>query len=531
MIGRRELLAGAASALLAASGCGRGRPFPGVLVGTAERRGHWLFGPSRPVPGRREKTGVLILGSGVAGLAAAWKLGREGFQDYRVLEMEDQAGGNCRHARYPESAAPWAAHYLPLPTRESRATLELLEDLGLVRGWTPLGDPLYDERHLCFAPQERLFHYGRWAEGLYPHLGATAQDLREARAFYAEVERWQGRRDSLGRKAFTIPVDLSSEEARHLDAMTMDQYLTLNGWTSERLRWHVEYGCRDDYGTSLESTSAWAGLHYFASRGKDRAGPEDAVFTWPEGNGWLARGLLERVGPRLSTGALVYRVAEVGSRVEVDFLDVAREEPVRVEADRVIFALPTFLRPRLLEGSPAFPLFSYCPWGIANLVLDRAPADRSGQPLCWDNVLFDSKSLGYVVATHQSLSTVPGRATVLTWYRSFPGPPSQTRWGLLGRRWESWRDEVLADLAPAHPDLAGLVRRLDVMVLGHAMVRPVPGMMWGPARREAARPRGRIHFAHSDLSGLSLFEEAQRHGVRAAQEVLGALGRRFSDSL
>jgi hypothetical protein len=31
---------------------------------------------------------------------------------------------------------------------------------------------------------------------------------------------------------------------------------------------------------------------------------------------------------------------------------------------------------------------------------------------------------------------------------------------------------------------------------------------------------GDVHFAHSDLSGLPLFEEAQWHGIRAAEEIL-----------
>jgi hypothetical protein len=35
-----------------------------------------------------------------------------------------------------------------------------------------------------------------------------------------------------------------------------------------------------------------------------------------------------------------------------------------------------------------------------------------------------------------------------------------------------------------------------------------------------------IHFAHSELSGMALFEEAFYHGVRAAEEVLAARGER-----
>jgi len=58
------------------------------------------------------------------------------------------------------------------------------------------------------------------------------------------------------------------------------------------------------------------------------------------------------------------------------------------------------------------------------------------------------------------------------------------------------------------------------------MVRPAPGQIWDPALLALARPFGAVHFAHTELSGLALFEEAQDHGVRAAEEVLAALGRR-----
>ena len=75
------------------------------------------------------------------------------------------------------------------------------------------------------------------------------------------------------------------------------------------------------------------------------------------------------------------------------------------------------------------------------------------------------------------------------------------------------------------------VRRIDVMLWGHAMVRPRPGLIWGGARQEAALPRGRIHPAHSDLSGMALFEEAQYRGVLAAETVMRGLGQRFESSL
>ena len=45
----------------------------------------------------------------------------------------------------------------------------------------------------------------------------------------------------------------------------------------------VRYGMRDDYGTALNATSAWAALHYFAARDAEER------FEWPEGNGHIVR--------------------------------------------------------------------------------------------------------------------------------------------------------------------------------------------------------------------------------------------------
>ena len=80
------------------------------------------------------------------------------------------------------------------------------------------------------------------------------------------------------------------------------------------------------------------------------------------------------------------------------------------------------------------------------------------------------------------------------------------------------------ELRRAHAELPGLVERVDVMRWGHAMVRPRVGQRAALARGAAATPRGPIHFAHTDLSGLALFEEAHDHGVRAAEEALSAVG-------
>jgi hypothetical protein len=168
---------------------------------------------------------------------------------------------------------------------------------------------------------------------------------------------------------------------------------------------------------------------------------------------------------------------------------------------------------------------------VANPTLRGLPEERTGPTLCWDNVIYDSDSLGYVVATHQSLRT-HFDGTVLTYYQPLAGSaPDRERERLLQTPWSAWTSAILRDLARPHPALRDQVSRVDVFRWGHAMVRPRPGFLWGEARRQAALPIDNIHFANSDLSGFSLFEEAQYRGVHAAEAVLEALRIPFTSSL
>jgi hypothetical protein len=91
-------------------------------------------------------------------------------------------------------------------------------------------------------------------------------------------------------------------------------------------------------------------------------------------------------------------------------------------------------------------------------------------------------------------------------------------------------EAVLADLGRAHEDLEACVERIDVCRFGHAMITPVPGFIWGGAREKAAEPIGRVVFAHSDLSGLPLLEEALDRGVSAAETILRRRGMELGET-
>src|SRR6201987_1031061 len=136
----------------------------------------------------------------------------------------------------------------------------------------------------------------------------------------------------------------------------------------------------------------------------------------------------------------------------------------------------------------------------------------------------NSPTLGYVDALHQTVKSRVER-TVWTFYWALAeGTPADNRKMLLQKEWGYWKEAILRDLERVHPDIRRCVSRIDVMRFRHAMARPKPGAIFDAQRRKLATLDGQLLFANSDLSGFSIFEEAQFRGVRAAEKVLRHLG-------
>lgn len=542
LLARRELLATFLGApFLAASGCSRNPhvlPPAGEIIGASAKIGHRLRDGLKPVPAadRWERAGVVIVGAGIAGMSAAWRLVRAGYDDFVILELELQPGGTSRSDRTGAFAYPWGAHYLPVPFQENRAMVTLLDEMGFLEGRDEYGEPIVGEQFLSRDPQERVFFEGLWHEGLYLHEDAQPQDLRQWADFQAEIQRWVAWRDARGRRAFVVPVAACSDDAivTQFDRQTMADWMAQRGFDSPRLRWLVDYACRDDYGLTVEQTSAWAGLFYFVSRLRTPGAEAQPLMTWPEGNGRLVTHLYNRARARVRLGLAVSEVipanAAPGSGVDVIAVDHAGVPAAGFHARQVVFAAPHFLAPHLIREfrdvrGKAAAEFEYGSWMVANLFLTNRPANRGFHP-AWDNVFYDSPSLGYVNATHQRGPEFG--PTVWTYYYPLcDDNPRAAREKLLAHGWREWAEVTLSDLERAHPDLRPLVERLDVMRWGHAMIRPRPGFVWGSARRDEARAFRGVHFAHSDLSGIALFEEAFYHGLRAAEEILTERGVPF----
>ena len=535
MRGRRALLAAAATAPLWACTRSTAVAYTGGWVGADAQRGHRLRDLKSgrwPEPAVRRRASVVVVGAGISGLAAARALHRAGIDDVQVFDLEDVAGGNSRGHTLAGMACPLGAHYLPVPGERAIEVIALLEEFGLRR--TEHGLPVYDERHLCHSPQERLFIGGQWHDGLLPPIealpaGQRANTQAQYLRFSAAV-----RRVSEG-GAFSMPTARSSWRPAldALDAVPFAEWLDAQGLNAPALRWYLDYCCRDDYGAGAAQVSAWAGVHYFASRHGFHAPGEtneerDGVLTWPEGNAWLSRRLALPLGDRLHTGRIALRISEGRFETSVDLWNVGEQQVERWTASQVVLAVPLFIAARLLEAPPpaltqAVAAMLHAPWLVANLLLAQALDDRPGAPPSWDNVVYaptqpSAASLGYVDAMHQSTRPHPG-ATVLTAYWALGGDSAAQlqalRQRLLNEPWSFWAQAVVDDVARVHPDLPDKLSRVDLTRYGHAMSIPLPGLRSSAALRALAEPQRHVQFAHSDLSGYSVFEEALYQGNRA----------------
>ncbi len=542
---RRDVL-GIAAAAASLAAC---QPAPnelakikGGFVGVSQEAGHILREDKLPQYDGSpvKKVHTLIAGGGVAGLSAARGLRMQGMEDFVLLDLESEAGGNARGGSTAGITHPLGAHYLPVPSDSASEVQDFLDELGLRKRIS--GRWVYDEKALCHSPQERLYFNGAWHDGLLPTQGISAATQTQYERFAKLVVQWQGT------GAFSVPLKENFKQKLLLAGINTAQsatvfiaYLNSQGLTDPHLRWYLDYCCRDDYGAGIDTVSTFAGMHYFAARHGFsapgmQASDKDGVLTWPQGNGFLTQALAAPLKERLQTQQLILRIEEGKSDVVIDALDLLSRRVQRYSAQRCIVALPLHVASRLIANAPDFlkaaaANVTHSSWWVANIHID-APLHDNGHGAfpSWDNVIYGGQGLGYVDAMHQSTRSAPD-ATVLTYYQA-EGAGKEPRQALLKSTWTQLRDRAIAEIAIAHPDITRRTQQINITRYGHAMAVPTPQFIsqigqqpayllreaLSKSKQYAARhtpSTQRLRFAHSDWSGISVFEEAFTRGLHA----------------
>lgn len=492
------------------------------LTGTNHILGHRLWLKNFPKPTKEIQIPYLIVGGGISGLSAARQFKRKGIEDFLVLELENKLGGNSANGENQYSKFPLAAHYLPLPNVRDKELLNFLEESKIIVDYKD-NLPVFDETQLCFDPNERLFIRNSWQTDLIPRYGNSKEADNQMDLFLQKMTEFRENKGKDGKYFFDIPMSFcsSDESLNSLDEITMKKWLLDNNFSAEEILEYVDYCCKDDFGLGIEFVSAWAGIHYFAARKHENKKYDDTVLTWPEGNGRLVKHLKSFVENKVLTNHLVYDIQLNSDGVKVLVFNDKSNESITVLAKKVILATPQYITKYLVsERKNTANNFHYAPWFTASITLTDIP-DNGSFPLSWDNVIYKAKGLGYVYNQHQNLEQIIDKK-VITYYYSFSSNDiKKDRKELLKKPIEHWKALVLSDLKIAHPDIDQYISAIEIHRIGHGMISPVPNFLKSKSLKEASKNiENKIFFAHSDLAGISIFEEAFHQGINVVNKIV-----------
>mgnify|MGYP000874319787 FL=1 len=508
--------------------CEKKNHITGSILNDNAKAGHLIRDGFNPRPTQTVKIPIAIVGAGISGLTTAYYLEKNNVSDFLIFDLASKHGGNSISDSNLVSAYPWAAHYLPIVNNSNTDLIDFLKEQNVINGFDTAGLPIYNEYYLCFDPEERLFINGQWQDGLIPNVGVPISERKEIDRFFKIVNDFKNKLGSDGKFVFDIPLCQSSkdEEYRALDKISFETFLKQNKFTSSYLFWYLNYCCKDDYGSTITDTSAYAGLHYFcARRAKASNADSSAILTWPEGNSFLANKLAQPIKEKLKTSHLTLSVSLKDGKAEVITLNVTTNECIRYLCDQVVLATPQYINNYLLPNDLAKNrktdgLFEYTPWMVANITTSYLN-EYNGEPLSWDNVMYHSKSLGYVNACHQHLNKDES-SYVLTYYLPLVDLPIKEARKLARERTHAeWIKDIVKDLNLAHYNIEEHITNIDIKIWGHAMIKPKMNFIFNMEKDKCKEPiENKIFFAHTDLSGVSIFEEAFSQGIEVAKQIV-----------
>lgn len=488
--------------------------------------GHWLRQkPAKPIHYKIQHSDICIVGTGIAALSAARYIQKNSSLEVVLLDMSTNIGGNAAGGSNTYSAYPWAAHYLPIPSPEMEELIAFLYEIGVV---TDIKNkiPTYREDYLCFDNQERLYIHGKWQDGLVPAYGLPATDQSQIRRFFEMMHAFKQLKGKDDKYVFNIPVRFSTSDTRwhYLANISASQWLIDNHFDSSYLLWYIEYCMSDDYGSNLQSTSAWACIHYFASRrGQSNNAKEDDVLTWPAGNQFLSTQLQTQISFPIQLNELALYVEKEDERWAVYHIHTATKQWTKTLANHIIMNTPFHVLKKIFtpfDMSVHQHLFQAYPWIIANITMDALP-EKSGMELSWDNVMYQSGSLGFIFAQHQDLRQHHA-VYQFTYYKALNKQDASTERKLLyAMDVKKIQQEIIDELSIVYPSIRSHVRTVIIRKIGHGMIAPSPGLLFSKALnqfQDAIAPG--VYVAHTDYCGMSIFEEAFYSGLTVAKKIL-----------
>jgi monoamine oxidase len=467
--------------------------------------------PVRPARAAGAEPRIVVVGAGLAGLVATYRLQQAGYQP-QLFEASDRAGGRCWSIRGVFAGGQVAEHGGELIDSGHLELKHLAQELG------------FDLDNLSSGEQNGTEPLG-WLGGAPYTWTQASVDLQ---AF------WQQLHTDTAAASYPTTYHVSTPRGRELDAMSIADYLAAYcpGGASSRLARLLDVAYNIEYGAETTQQSALNLLYLLGYQGPGNLrifGKSNEKYHVRGGNDQVAQALAARVAPALSYGSEL--VALTRNADGTHTLAIRRGSRTRaVVADRTILALPfSILRSSVDIGKAGFGLQKT--WAIRELGMGTNSKLNMGfSSRVWRTLGLTGET--YADRGYQSTWEVsraqPGASGVLVDYTG----------GVIGTTFGAGTPESLAQrfLAQAEPVMPGITAAWD----GRATVDAWPTYPWTKGSYSYWKPgqytrfagaegeaSGSCHFAgeHTSQDFQGYLNGAVESGERAAAEVLAAVGR------
>ncbi|MGH9543733.1 MAG: FAD-dependent oxidoreductase [Terriglobales bacterium] len=439
---------------------------------------------SRPrVSGRYD---VVIVGGGVSGLAAAYRLRH---LDFLLLEKEPHWGGNAYLMEY--QGVPYATGSAFLA--KSERAYGFAQEIGL----EPL--PINDSDSTIL---DREWIPDTWRSGLdkLPYPVAVREGFKKFREEFLAIDL-----EKRGKELIDVPFST-----------------LLKGYPVEIKQWWDNYG-PSNWGATSEETAAALALEDFHELAGEKGSD---YYTWPGGLGAITKKLAEllesKFARHMRAGATTVAVVPEKKEVQLTYMEGAELKTVAAKA--VIMATPKFITRRLVDGLPArqseaMHQIGYIPYAVVNLIFDKPVFNRGYDTWCPGNRFSDFIVADWVVRNQPSYQQ---KFNILTCYT----PLRREERGLLLSE-SSARQvaaEVLRDFQQLFP--GSNVDPLEVHLYrrGHPLYMSTPGL-FTKVQPLVRQPMDRIFFANTDSEGP---ESTTSGGIQAAERTVKEVESRLA---
>ncbi len=477
-------------------------------------------GPDRGAPA--ETASVVIVGGGIAGLAAAYLL-----RDHKpiILEQAQTFGGNARGESWEGVEYALGSAHLAKPRSGDPLLRAFYRPLRLDERWRVASD-----KHVMLGGS---LHADFWVGGSSATPGAKAQ-MQKLRDYLRTVYDEGG--SSLPPKA----EDGVSEALKKLDMKTLltEVEAAVGGSLSAPLRSLIEHYCWSQFGAGAREISAAAGLSFLAAE-------MGGVCALPGGNAKVASSLL-RAAAEAGVPAENFRVGSVVRLIEPE----PNGSGVRVQARRpdgstyvilahaVVVATPKYVAQRIMPDLPqeqldAMGALKYRSYLVANVLIDQPLGGDAYDIYIGGDEKDEFDEIEAAAATQRATNAIVGQwaqgghptHSVLSLYRSFPFEGARSLL-LKAGAFTRYRDEFLAQVPGVMKAIgassagAPPVDRVRVTRWGHPLCVAAPGLIATGTAQKAAESLGpRIHFCNQDDWALPAIETSLSSALRAAQKV------------